>query len=313
MTAAAIDIVTPGPGVYPRATMTDYHRWACASNSRLTHLRRSPAHLKAYLAEPQKETAALAVGRAVHSVILEPDDFDARYCIAEQCTATLKSGKNAGDQCRNPGIGWHADFGWLCGQHSKDVGFDNGRIVLSPDDYKMCVGIRDSVHAHPAARKLLAGDGDNEISLRWDDAESGVASKCRPDRLSPAIAGGCIIDLKTTRDAGVAPFTRDIFSLGYFRKAAWYLDGASALALPAKRFAIIAAEKLPPFAVAVYCLTDGAVEAGREQLRSLLTRYAWCVEHDEWPAYSADVVDVSLPDYAWRQLEDEALRLGVAA
>lgn len=291
------------PGVYPSMPAVQYHALDGASNSRLTQLMRSPAHLKAYLAEPKKDTTALRIGRAAHSAILEPDDFDASFTVADRCQAITK----AGGQCNNSGLAFHSDLGWLCGVHTKNVPgeFDSRRIIVPPADYAMCVGIRDSVLASASACALLSGDGDAELTLVWDDVASGVRCKGRLDRHAPHISSGCIVDVKTTRDASRREFERAIFSHGYHRQGALYLDGAKANGLAAEHFVIIAVEKEPPYAVAVYRLTEGAIDAGREQLASLLARYADCVERNEWPSYPDEVQDIALPHYAWAQIDEE--------
>jgi hypothetical protein len=80
----------PSPGIYRGVPMHVYHAWDAVSNTRLSHLRRSPAHLQAYIAEPPADTVSQVVGRAAHTAILEPEQFADIFCVAEQCTATKK-------------------------------------------------------------------------------------------------------------------------------------------------------------------------------------------------------------------------------
>jgi hypothetical protein len=91
------------------------------------------------------------------------------------------------------------------------------------------------------------------------------------------------------------------------------LDGARAVGIPAEHFVIVAVEKEPPYAVAVYRVLDAAIDAGREQIAGLLKTYATCVALDEWPGYAEQVVDVALPAWAWNQIDEEnAFRAQVA-
>lgn len=294
----------PLAGIHRSTPMGLYHGWPAASNSRLSKLRRSPAHLKAYLEEPPKERSALIIGRAAHTTILEPDTFDSTFTVAELCAATKKGD---GQRCSNWGIALHEKQGWLCGVHAKGITseWSTTRFVLPEPDYRACRLMREAVYKHPAARGLLWGEGDVELSMLWHDRETGVPCKGRMDRLSPRIAGGAIVDVKTTRDAGRREFERAIFAHGYHRQAAFYLDGAAANGIAAEHFVIVAVEKEPPYAVAVYRLTEGAIEGGREQLRPLLARYAECVEQDVWPGYAEDVQDIALPTWAWQQIDEE--------
>lgn len=297
--------MTPAPGVYTGISMPEYHAWTGASNSRLSRLRRSPAHLKSYLDQPPETTQALMIGNAAHTSILEPDDFHMHFSVADRCGAIKKSD---GLQCSNPGIMYRAEAGWLCGQHSKGLVSDESRIILAPDDYACCVSVRDAVLAHPSAGPLLSGEGANELSVVWQDVETLVMCKGRFDRHSPQIAGGAIVDIKTTKDASPREFERAIFTLGYHRQGAFYLSAAAALGLDAEHFVIVAVEKEAPFAVAVYRLTESALDAGHQQIQPLLRRYAECLERDEWPAYAPEVQDISLPAWGFDQVDSELLR-----
>lgn len=275
----------PEPGAYPGTPMHEYATWPGASNSQLTRLMRSPAHLRAYLEEPSKDTPALVFGRAAHAAILEPDLFASTYI--EQ-PAGLDRRTKAGKEL----------WAELCDEYGEDR-------VLSPTAYRACLGMRDSVHAMRRAAGMLTGPGEVELSCGWD--MDGVRCKGRFDRHSPEIAGGAVVDLKTTNDASRLGFERSIFSYGYHRQAAMYLAGARALGIPARHYVIIAVEKEPPYGVGVFRLTEGAVDAGAQQLRPLLSLYARLQEipRTEWWGYPDEVRDVSLPAYAWNQLDDQ--------
>jgi hypothetical protein len=286
--SAPASLPCPEPGVYPGTPMLDYHRWSCASNSRLTKLLRSPAHLKAYLDEPDDDTNALTMGRAAHSAILEPEDFAKRYGRSSGVDRRTKAGKQEWDDLLT-------EFG---------VGY-----VLKPDDYDAALKMRESVRAHASASKLLAGEGDVEFSIVWDarydsDDEKAVQRcKARLDKMSPVIAGGVIVDLKTCRSASPRDFERAIFDHGYHRQGALYLDAARAAGLEAEHFVIVAVEKEAPWSVACYRLSEGAIDVAREQVKGLLRTYAMCEALDSWPAFGDDVKDISLPTWAFSQMD----------
>jgi hypothetical protein len=229
------------------------------------------------------------MGRAAHSAILEPDSFAKLYGRApDDLDRRTKIGKQTWDDLLNT--------------------FGEG-FLLKAADYDASLRMRDSVHAHANAAKLLAGDGDVEFSVVWDahcygdEKDDLVRCKARLDKFSPVIAGGVIVDVKTTRDASPREFERSIFAYGYHRQAALYLDAAQAAGIDAEHFVIIAVEKESPWAVGVYRLTDGAIEAGREQVMKLLKTYAMCEALQSWPAYGEDVKDIAIPTWAWSQLD----------
>lgn len=304
----------PEPGMYPGVPMEEYHAWDCASNSRLSKLMRSPAHLKAYMEQEYDDTPAKKLGRAIHTAILEPETFDSRYVVASQCMAV--TGK--GTRCGNSGSWPVKGGGFVCGTHVKsaaknDVALDETSEVLTESDYAVCVGTRDSVRSLTAAGALLESLSQIEVSVVWDDAETGIRCKGRWDGYGALVAGGTIFDLKSARDASRMSFERSIFTYGYHRQGALYLEAANALGLNVRHYAILAVEKEPPFAAAPYRLTEGAISAGEEQLAPLKRRYAECLRTGEYPGYPDQVIDIALPHYAWGQIDEQLSEMEAVA
>lgn len=291
------------PGVYEDITAAHYFALPYVNNSRLSLLKRSPAHLQADIATPAMTTDAQKLGTAAHHAILEPDVFEQRYTLGGSCAAELKSGARKGEKCGATGS-LRVDGEWYCGKHKPDSEPDT-IDVLSYEEYRACVGMRDAMRSHPRIRRLLEADGRNELTVVWDDAETGVRCKARLDRLVHEF-GGVVLDVKTTQDARADEFERSVFHWGYFRQLGFYQDGLTAHGFEMKHLVIAAVEKTAPWAVAGFRLSDAAADAGREELRILLRRYAECMEKDEWPAYPADIRELSLPSYAWGKLESAA-------
>jgi hypothetical protein len=290
----------PAPGIYDGTPAATYHAWPGASNSRLSDLRRSPAHMIEGIRNPKPSTAAQIVGDAAHLAILEPELFGTRYVVAEQCAAR----KRGGERCTNGGKYW-VGGDWFCGVHMKadDVpvpGPDDPAIIPA-DDYDICAAIARSVRQHPAAAEMLRGRQATELSARWVDERTGVMCKARLDGVAPQ--WGTVIDIKTTRDASPEGFQRAIFQYGYFRQAAHYLAAMNLLhEVDFQHFVIIAVEKEPPYAVGVYRLLDAVVQAGRGELDELLPLYAECERTGIYPGYGDEVQEIGLPSYAWKQL-----------
>lgn len=291
------------PGIYEDLSEAEYFALPYASNSRLTLLKRSPAHLRADIDNPTAPTDSQKLGTAAHRAILEPAVFEAHYTVGGSCAAELKSGARKGEPC---GVTGSARYGgqWYCGKHPQD-GEPDAVDVLSYEDYRACLGMRDNMRAHPRIRRLLEADGRNELTIIWDDVETGVRCKARVDRLVTSF-GGVVLDVKTTQDARPDEFERAVFKWGYFRQLGFYQDGLAANGLTMKHLVIAAVEKIAPWAVAGFRLSDAAADAGREELRILLRRYAECMEKNEWPAYPTDIRELSLPTWAWGKIEEAA-------
>lgn len=291
------------PGVYDDVSEEQYFALPYASNSRLTLLKRSPAHMKADMEQPRQETEALFLGTAIHSAVLQPDEFARRYIVSGPCEALLKSGDRKGEPCGNNGGSRHAGA-WFCGKHAPDTAPD-AAIALSPKQWDTCIGVRSSMYAHAKLRRMLLARGRAELTVIWDDRETGVRCKARVDRLVEDF-DGVVLDLKSTTDARPEEFERTIFTRGYYRQLGLYQDGLAAHGIAMKHLVIAACEKEAPFAVAGFRLSDGAADAGRDELRRLLRLYAECQQTGTWPAYAANIHELSLPAWAWTKLEAEA-------
>ena len=273
-------LVTPGVGLYPGVDALVYHGWGGASQSRLKILREhTPAHLRYAMDHPTEPTEAMRIGAAVHTCILEPDLFGKLYLRGIEGDGRTKAIREAREQ--------------LAAEHPNAA-------ILRPADFDMCLAIRESVALHPHTAHLL--EGERETSAVWLDDATGVLCRGRFDDIARGI--GAITDLKTTKDASPFRFPQLIYQYGYHIQAAMYLRGAKALGIEADTFAIVAVEKEPPYAVAVYQLAGAAIYDGERELQPLLERWAECEASGVWPGYSPDVVQLDLPSWAPKQITE---------
>jgi exodeoxyribonuclease VIII len=274
------------PGVYDNVPNEEYHSNEAISKTGLDLIRRSPAHYKA-AREHRVETKAMADGTAVHCAVLEPDEYPKRYAVAPAgIDRRTKVGKEA----------------WAAFQAETE-----GKIILSADDDALFAAMRDSVYAHPAARRLLESkDRLFEHTIIARDPEHGVLSQCRPDLWLRETA--VMVDLKTTLDASPAGFAKSTAQYRYHVGAAFYPDVLSwATGEAIRTFVFIAVEKTPPHAVGVYHVTPSEIDThevliqGWHEYREDLGIYADCLQHDLWPAYSNRIEPLQLPHWAKRK------------
>lgn len=290
---ALIGPIQPTPGVFHDVDFETYARWDAVSKSCLDHLvpPSTPAHLKAYLETPRVQTEALVIGEATHCAILEPERFAREYVALGRCEGIKKDKDRCSNQASVYVGGQH-----FCKVHGPAQS-DAGIKVLSQSDFDMVRNIADSVHAHPAAGGLLTIGEDIELSICWTDPVTGEPCKGRIDLTVPQVSA--IVDLKSTADASAEAFARSIRKFGYHRQGAMYLNGAAAV-LPDtyRRHIIIAYEKVPPYAVAVYRLSYASLDQGAQEIAQLLGLYSKCRNDDHWPAYSDEVEDIDITTVA---------------
>jgi exodeoxyribonuclease VIII len=259
----------------------DYHALtSVVSKSHLDLVARSPLHYWARYVDPKRvepePTAAMLLGTAVHTLVLEADQFADRYVAApEGIDRRYKAGKELFAE-------WEAQAA--------------GRTVLTKADADLIQAMGRAVHGHPAAAYLLGLPGKAETTHMWTDEATGLECKCRPDWLLDD--SSLIVDLKTTEDASPAGFSKSIANFRYHVQASWYLDGLErATGRRPEQFVFCVVEKRPPHAVAVYAADAEMVAAGQVTAARDMLLLAECRDADYWPAYSDQIETISLP--AW--------------
>tara|TARA_R110000851_G_scaffold100026_3_gene215443 strand:+ start:1469 stop:2614 length:1146 start_codon:yes stop_codon:yes gene_type:complete len=165
------------------------------------------------------------------------------------------------------------------------------KTIATDTELELARDIKASVMTHPTASKLLSS-GRPEVSIFWEDTETGYQCKSRIDW----IHNDYLVDLKTTGDASLEEFSRSIAKFGYHRQNAMYFDGYEQVnGAPAKGFIFIAVETKPPHAVGVYNLDLDGVAQGRTEYKELLGDFKQCKQSQVWPAYSEQVETIELP------------------
>ena len=263
--------LTPHPGM----TNEDYHALDAISPSRLKLLARSPLHFfDRYLApdrEPQEITAAMQLGTALHTAVLEPDLWSSTVAVPKQKWDRRKPADKAAAEAFELEAA--------------------GKIILAPDDAAKAQAMAASVRAHPAARFILAMDGAREASYTWSDEELWLACKTRPD--FHTLDRRFVVDVKSTADASRDPFSKSIANYDYHVQTAWNLD-----ALSAETFLTIAVESARPYAVAVYPASPELIDAGRRRIRSAMETLADCIASGKWLGYGDQILDpIDLPHW----------------
>jgi hypothetical protein len=258
--------------VIGRMTFEEYLAIDAINVSTLKEMRRSPQHYAHRLATPREDTARLALGRATHTAVLEPDRFLLDYALFP------------GE--RRAGKVWE-EF----------QAANAGKTILKRDEYETCLAMRDAVRAHPVASALLR-DGRAEESVTWEDEATGLQCKARIDW-----HGYAMLDLKTTADVDAGRFAMTAARLGYHLQLAFYSRGlrANGIDLPVK---IVAVEATAPHDVAVFGVEEETLVAGSDACDDLLRSVSQCRTLKFWPGrYSTEQV-FRLPTWAVTTGED---------
>jgi PDDEXK-like domain of unknown function (DUF3799) len=274
-----------------RMPREEYDAIQAISITRLKELRRSPQHYQYALAHPT-DSAAMTLGIATHTAVLEPERFIHDFAIWDRKT-------DSGRAAPRNGKWWDA----FQLEHQ-------GKTLLTESEGLIALEIAKAVRFDAIANKYLAL-GDPEVSLTWM-LESRPA-KGRVDWLTTIEGRKTLVGLKTSRDCRHFAFGAQAARLGYHLQWAFYYDAFEAITGKPPHMVEIVVESEPPHAVATYLIPDDIIEQGREEYQTLLRTLAHCEESGEWPGPVPTEEYLTLPTWAYEREEDDLTSLGLEA
>jgi exodeoxyribonuclease VIII len=244
--------------------------------STLKHLRDSPQAYQYALHNPPADRAAFAIGRAVHTLVFEPELFGQEYAIWTE-----------GDR---RGKAW-AEFK---AEHE-------GLTILKAAEADECAAMATAVRQNPLVQPYLDG-GVCEQPVFWTDAETGIACKAKPDWVMPDTR--VLLDLKTARGIEARRFGNEAARMGYHLQLAHYANGIeAAYGWKPQRQLIVAVEKAAPYDVAVFEVGPDDAWLAASDVRELLHQLKECTDAGRWPGRYTQVQALQLP--AWITNSDD--------
>ena len=238
-------------------------------------------HMRHAMLQPQTPTAALERGSALHTLILEPDEFENRVVVGLDIDRRSNKNKEA----------W-ADYE---ATHA-------GKTILKPAMFDDVRHMADAINNHDAVKALLADGGNfhREATALWpetfavDDSDDIMVCPCkaRLDWLAPDI--NAIIDIKTTTDASHAAFGHAIKKYGYHHQASFYRRAARRYFPTINRHLFVIVENTAPYCCAVYSIDDIEVQLCAEMLYQSMRAAAFAYKTDNWTGYSPQIERMEL-------------------
>lgn len=287
------------PGLYADVPDEVYHTFPCVSNSLLSALHKSPAECKRRMEGQQVMTDAMRFGSAAHAAVLQPMVYAEKFRVflGEKRSAIKKA------------------------EYQEMADAVGERNIVREAEADKITAMQAALRKHRAARTILDLPGIQEVAMLWRHEATGLLVKSKVDHW--AVDAGVLVDYKTTRDADPDKFEKSLYKYGYHRQGALYLMGAGALGINLRDFVVIAQEADTPEAICAMRITGGALLAGKAQIESLLREFASRKETQDWPEIPEEpkwyelpdhdrmIVDVDLPDWAYRIIYDNELEEAV--
>ncbi|EBX1064013.1 exodeoxyribonuclease VIII [Salmonella enterica] len=264
------------PGIYYDIPNEAYHAGPGVSKSQLDDIADTPAIYLWRKNAPvdTEKTKTLDTGTAFHCRILEPEEFSKRFIIAPEFNRRTSAGKEE-----------EKTFLEECAR--------TGRTVLTAEEGRKIELMYQSVMALPLGQWLVESAGYAESSVYWEDPETGILCRCRPDKIIPEFHW--IMDVKTTAD--IQRFRTAYYDYRYHVQDAFYSDGYRAQFGEIPTFVFLVASTTAEcgrYPVEIFMMGEDAKLAGQREYRRNLQTLAECLNNDEWPA----IKTLSLPRWA---------------
>lgn len=270
------------PGIHYGISNEDYHHGLGISKSQLDLISEMPAEYIWSKDAPvdEEKIKALDFGTAIHCLLLEPDEYGKRYKIGPDVNRRTNAGKQE-----------EKEFLEMCEKE--------GITPITYDDNRKLMLMRDSAMAHPIAKWCLEANGVAESSIYWNDEDTDILCRCRPDKLIQE--HHWIVDVKSSAD--IHRFDRSMYEYRYHVQDSFYSDGYKSLTGESPVFVFLVVSTTIDcgrYPIRVFNLDQQAKDIGRSTYKQNLRTYAECLKTDEW----AGIRTLSLPYWA-KELRNE--------
>jgi hypothetical protein len=308
-------------------SFAEYQAIDAINLSLLKEIDDSPGRLDWRRRNPWKPSDAAIMGNAIHTLLLEPEDFARKYVSVPQRQEELPDnfvpvppeclGKN--NQLLKAGRVWWAqqpegsvpvkpsDWNGV-GLKSKTDAYKawrelaeaQGLTVLSGDAMAQARGAAEAVQSYEPACDLLA-DSKHEVTMVWQDKQTGLWCKGRMDAWDQWIRAEA--DIKTTgKSVHQEHIGRTAYAAGWHVQRAYYGLGVEAITgQPVEQHKVIAVEVDEPWRCEVYRMGMAELELGRAKCCELLGKYAHWQHRGEWPLNSGHTLTMEFPGWAFKE------------
>jgi exodeoxyribonuclease VIII len=230
----------------------EYHANPAISKSKLDMIHDDPNRIEwaKNCKQDEDKLGTFDFGDAMHAICLEPERLKSEFIAAPPFNLRTNAGKEekaafyAENECKK---------------------------ILTADEHRKLGFMFESVMAHPEARAIVEAQGVAEGSWFWEDSETGLMCKCRPDKQ----IGSRLIDVKTTDS--LKKFGYSVQDYRYHVQDPWYCDGVMACGVENAYMEFLVIQKtieIGRYPVMVVRLPDEAIEYGRKLYREDLWAYA---------------------------------------
>jgi hypothetical protein len=229
---------------------------------------------------PMVPSDAMRQGSLVDCLITEPQNFDRKYVVAPKCDRRTKAGKET----------------WA---EAQDLARSRCADLIPEDWHHTAKLIADNLVNGPITSKYLQGKGQEPHF--WHDKDHDIECRYLPDMEDPS--EGLLLDLKKSRSANPAHFSRQAYSLGYDIQVAHYAEGyKDRYGEYPKQIVLLAYEWAWPFNWSLNVVSEELLEEGRRRREEAICRIKECRGINEWSSWGVHTMEAP----RWIKVDDPA-------
>ena len=261
--------------------------------------------------EKKKSSPALTFGRAFHSYVLEPEEFNEEYVIEDKLLydeILLKAQKEQIEQKRKPSEKFSKNLSaWK--NFVKEIEFE-GSELLSDSTMQQIENMTRSIKDQKFAVDPYCVEIFNSLNYECevsvfndlnDATGKPVPCKARLDYVDSLAndGNGLIVDLKSIAEWSPG---RSINIFKWYRQMAFYKDIAISAGLVTEdcKAGWIFCEKSAPYEAHFHQAEDCLIELGRAEYRFLLNQIRLAAETNHWPGHGK----ITYPQSLEKKLEE---------
>jgi len=301
--AKNLPIITTA-GAYSDIQNEDYHRNAdllpgpsLSSSGAKKLLAQSPLHFwfdspMNPERPPEADKPHFSIGKAAHDMLLLTERWPDHYHVTPEGFSLAKT-KAMPEEI--------AEY---------EAAREAGKTILRAQDEEVVRKVAAAIQRNTFATAALT-NGESEVTIAWQDSATSVWLRARPDFLPNSIRNGgkvmILPDLKFMAPSQADPkgFSRAIANFGYHQSIAFYADGIKAVfGHYPTHYLLVVVEKEPPYCVSLYEVPGEDIERGRWLNRKAINLFAECLNADRWPGYADEPMQVGLPYWSRKEIDE---------
>lgn len=273
--------------IYPNITREEYDALEGVNNSKLKHFKDSAKHGAYKTKTPFKPTAAMIMGTAIHTLVLEPHKFKDEYIIGGPINEG--TGKTYG--------GASGKFkAWMESQ-------EKGKKYLTDQDATTAHRVAHNTKQNKVAMFWLDQCEYKETAIDWVDPYSGLKCKALLDAFS--VANLTFADFKTIgKSVAYDELSKTIYNMGYYQQFAFYRDGLFHNGIQCNDVIAVFAQTADEQDVATARIGFESLALGTVHYQKCFDNYKAYLAGDI-KGHNSELFELNVPSWATYEMEEE--------